>query len=145
MRSNRLAAAFGLAAIMTLGATQVAWASHAVRVSGSITIPGTWGMDLDRGQLGGGPSREDIQFNVVIPTKRYVSNEGTAGIKLMAAKPTYAQCSTSNPAGHAYDINHSAVGEWFCVRTQQGRYSRFRVDHVAAYPGGMDITFTTWV
>ena len=144
-RYQRLAGAVALAATLTLGASQVAWAVHAVKVHGSITIPGTRGMDLDRGQLGGGSSRADIKFNIVIPAKRYVSNVGTAGIKLMAGQPTYAQCSTANPAGHAYDVNHAAVGSWFCVRTQQGRYARFRIDHVAAYPGGMDITFTTWV
>jgi hypothetical protein len=37
------------------------------------------------------------------------------------------------------------LGTWFCLHTNGSHLVRFRLDDKHPYPGGVDLTFRTWV
>jgi hypothetical protein len=146
MRSNRLVIAAALAAALSLAVAQSAFAAHAVYSHGSGGIWQTYGADLDTGTFNTSypAANDDIYFEAVSGTLRYIGNSGTsARILRMASKPGYSACASAALLQRHYNVAKN-VGRWFCVQTDQGRMARFRI--VSALPSqNLGITFTTWV
>lgn len=148
MRLTRLAAAVSLAAVMSLTLSQSVFAAHAVYKHGSGAINQTYGANLDEGAFNTpyplGPANDDVWFESVSSTLRYIENNGLdARILRMASKPSYSTCANATLGKHRYNVTKN-VGRWFCVLTNEGRYARFRID--SALTGQpLAITFTTWV
>lgn len=147
MRSNRLATAVILAAVLSLTISQSVFAAHAVHKQGSGEIYQTYGVNLDNGAFNTeaplGPAENDIWFQAESSSLRYIENNGAvARILKMASKPSYSTCAGATLIEHRYNVANN-VGRWFCVLTNKGRHARFHID--SALPGqNLAITFTTW-
>ena len=145
MRASHLTAALVLAAVLSLVATQSVFGAHAVRYSGTGHIKGTWSVDFDDNMFNDPGSGEDLNFDVVTQSERYLDPLGTAGLlKMGTTRPGYAKCASTKLASSSYQVRKALLGVWFCLKTQNGRFVRFKVVDIDPYPGGIDLRYTTW-
>ena len=145
-RLHRLAAASALAAAMCLSFTQLAAAAHAVKAHGSGHVKPTWGVDFDKGVFNGNSSAgEDLKFDINGGDRFLQPYWSDVNLKRMSSKPGYSKCASANLVHQDYNVAAVPNGTWFCIKTHQGRFARFRLDHVDPSPGNLYLTFTTWV
>ncbi len=116
-----------------------------IHASGTLNIPQTFLADLDQGVIGDEVGA-DIWFQGVTATTRYVTPWSGVLIAKMGTSPVgKSGCAAAALSSARIDINNLPVGTYVCVRTNQGRYSQFRVDAaVGPSPGTLVIGFTTW-
>jgi hypothetical protein len=144
---RKLPATVLLAAIAVLVSSQSALAAHAVRHSGTGTIKGTWCADCDAGILNStNDPASDLCFDVVNETERYLETWHTPDriLKMGTTRPSYAKCASAALLNVDYRVKPKLEGKWFCYKMGTGRFARFRLDDVHPYPGGIDVTYTTW-
>ena len=145
MHMNRFAVLAGLVAFLVLAVAGPVAASHAVRNAGDGTLMGTFWIDFDNGVLNTSvTSQKDMQFHVVSAQNRYLMpNTGELILKVGSSEPSYSTCASAALVNKDYNVKH-AVGNWFCFKTAPGRYARFHIDSKDPFPGGVQITWTTW-
>ena len=140
--------AAGLALSLALLVAQTATASHGVLSAGSGTLKGTWHVDFDSGAFNTTvSSSEDLKFEVEgsVNSKRFLQTDsGATFAKMGMTRPSYATCFGTLLHSGQYALSTVKVGSWFCMRTNAGHLARFRLDQKRPYPGGVDLTFTTW-
>lgn len=143
-RTQRWGVAMALASVLVVAVSGVALAAHAVRHHGTGHIKGTWSVNFDGGVFNASSGR-DMYFDVVKDNQRYLDPVNGSSIKKIGAtRPTYSQCRNAALVTTSYNVASVALGTWFCFKTPPGRFVRFRLDHVDPYPGGIDLTYTTW-
>ncbi|HJO95993.1 MAG TPA: hypothetical protein QF753_21555 [Victivallales bacterium] len=113
---------------------------------GRLVIPQTHLFDLDSGrktQVGA-----DIWFRAETARLRYLTPRNGAKIALLGqlrGMPSLAQCKASNLSNNRILINAIPKNSWVAVKTNQGRYSAFKVlKTVGPSPGKLYIYFYTW-
>jgi hypothetical protein len=146
-RHLKLSAVMPIALIALLLSSQTALAAHAVRHRGTGTIKGTWCNDFDGGVFNNtNDSTSDLCFDVVGSAERYLQTWHTPDrmLKMGTTRPSYAACASAALLDVDYQVKPKLEGKWFCYKTGAGRYARFRLNDVHPYPGGIDITYTTW-
>ncbi len=128
----------------------VAWSDQ--RASGprthstaSLVIPQTWTADLDEGVVGAEP-QADIWFEAVTATERYVTPRNGAVLAPVGTTSVGRDgCANAALTSARIPIGDLPVGSYVCVRTNEGRFSQFRVNQpVAPSPGELRIGYTTW-
>ncbi len=143
---RRVTLALVASTLVALSVASTAQAAHAVRNHGSGTIMGTYWADFDAGSLNpSGYLGLDLKFEVVSATKRFLNPGSPAQIlKMGSSKPSHSKCSSATLLDKSYNIKGVSPGTWFCFRTGEGRFVRFRLDAKHKYPGGIDVTWATW-
>lgn len=114
--------------------------------TGPISLKQTWMMDLDNGTTGG-RAGADIWFQARTATERYLAPQNGATMAIAGNRSiNLAGCKTLAGYTNApMPIEIFREGLYVCVKTDEGRYSQFRVNSAAgASPGTMEIGFTTW-
>ncbi len=109
-------------------------------------MPQTWEFDLDEGGVGSNP-QADAWFEAVTAWEMYIVPRNGARIWLGdGSNRGYAGCSSGGPYTTArVPIGSLPVGTYVCVRTNEGRYSQFRVNGWGAgYPKTLALGYTTW-
>jgi hypothetical protein len=131
--------------VLLLAAAPVS-AAHAVRNHGSGTLNGTWDADFDAGMLNSTVIVEaDMAFNVYDETHRWLGTyTGNLILKMGSSRPSYATCAAAPLVSREYNVKRISPGTWFCFKTGEGHFVRFRVDAKHPYPGGIELTWTTW-
>lgn len=111
--------------------------------TGPLDVPQTYVFDLDTGTVGAGG---DIWFQAVTATQRYLVPRGGAEMSISGRRNRgLAGCSTARYSAGRISIRDIPVGTYVCVRTNEGRYSEFRVNaRVGPSPGTLRIGYTTW-
>lgn len=145
VRTKRVTLAVGLASALIIGLSQVTLAAHAVSVQGSGTVYDGSSVDLDNGNFSASQRARDFKFIEYTADARYLNTSGTATMLRMDAKPGYRACKEAALGSYTFNIAFIDPGSWFCVKTKQGRYARFQVEQVNAYPDGFVMNYTTWV
>lgn len=112
--------------------------------TGPLVIPQTYLADLDAGLV-----REqgaDIWFQAATATKRYITPRNGAVMAVAGSRSVnLAGCQRLRLSSRRIPLASVPVGTYVCVKTEQGRYSQFRVNQaVAPSPGVLHIGFTTW-
>ncbi len=117
----------------------------AVSVSTRLTIDQTWTADLDNGRVGG-RSGVDIWFQAKTATQRYITPRGGARLARVGRQaPGYGDCKKASLGSASVPVSASTSGDYFCVRTNEGRYARFKItEPVGKSPGKLVIALTTW-
>jgi len=145
-RSSRtllIALAVGFTLALSFGS--VVEAAHAVRHHGTGHIKGTFGVDFDSGLFNNGFNGEDMYFHIAASNERYFEpDQPKLILKMGTTRPSYSTCATAALIATHYLVRTKNVGQWFCLKTGGGRFVRFRLDGFDPYPGGVDITYTTW-
>ena len=144
VRSKRVTLAVALASALIVGLSQVTLAAHGVRVQGSGTVYDGSSVDLDNGNFSASQQARDFKFVEYGGEARYLDTSGTATMIRMDAKPGYRACKEAPLGRYTFNIAFIDPGSWFCVKTKQGRYARFQLEQVYAYPNGFVINYTTW-
>lgn len=112
--------------------------------TGPLSVPQTYTFDLDRGAVGGGGA--DIWFQAQTATQRYLVPRGGAQMSISGRRNRgLAGCSSARYSSGRVSIRDIPVGTYVCVKTNEGRYSEFRVNApVGPSPGTLQIGYTTW-
>jgi hypothetical protein len=143
MRSKKLSAALAMAALLTMFAAQTTLAGlpKPIYSAGADSINQNSGVDLDEGVFNGqGP--DDLHLNAVTNSRRFIETEGSALIRRMPSKPSFSDCKHAALVDQGYRTSRN-VGRWFCVQTDQNRYSSFRI--LGDTPGQpLQIRYVTW-
>jgi len=146
---RRVFTAIALAAILALVVGQTVSAAHAVLHHGSGLLKGTWDVDFDSPEFNTtNYAIADLAFNVVGTTNsmRYLqADTGAVMAKMGATRPSYSKCTGTTLTNTYFALSNVPAGTWFCMHTNGGHYVRFRLDKKHPYPGGVDLTYTTWV
>lgn len=114
--------------------------------SSLLTLNQTWMMDLDNGTTGGRDGA-DVWFAAATATQRSLEPVNGALIAIVGNQSVGLDgCrSAAGYTGQAIDLSHFRAGTYVCVRTNEGRFSQFRVNTAPGpSPGVMEIGFTTW-
>ncbi len=113
--------------------------------TGPISLKQTWSMDLDNGTTGG--SGGDIRFEAITATERYLTPINGASMAI-AGNTSINLAGCKSLAGYTTSrlpVDLFRTGLYVCVKTDEGRYSQFRVNAAAGpSPATMEIGFTTW-
>lgn len=123
--------------------------------SGTLLVPPTAGVDLDAGKfVVAGPLKEvDVWYNAVRPGVFEVRPlpHGKSTIVLIGAQsPGLEGCKSASFSEVPITKASLKSGDYFCVRTHQGRIAQVRVEgfsHSAGAPPtyeSMAISFMTW-
>ena len=109
--------------------------------TGPINLPQTFSANLDNGNVGSAGA--DIWYEAVTAVNKFVTPRN--GAKLSISGPSnrgYAGCSTASYSNNKISVWAIPVGTYICVKTNQGRYSEFRLN---GYTGTtMNLGYTTW-
>jgi hypothetical protein len=112
--------------------------------TGPLVIPQTYLADLDYGIVRS--QGADIWFQAKTATDRYITPRN--GVKIGVAgnrSVNLAGCRSLPLSQSSIPLSAIPVGTYICVKTDQGRYSQFRVNQpVGPSPGKLHIGFTTW-
>lgn len=112
----------------------------------SLSVPQTWSFDLDEGGVANNP-QADVWFEAVTAWEMYLVPRNGARMWLGdGSNRGYAGCSTGGPyTTTRIPTGSLPVGSYVCVRTNEGRYSQFRVNGWGAgYPKTLTLGYTTW-
>ena len=120
----------------------------ATHSTNTLSVPQTYTFDLDEGGVGGGPDA-DMWFEAVTAWEMYLTPRNGARMWLGdGSNRGYAGCSSGGPYSPArIALDSFPAGTYVCVRTNQGRYSQFRVNAILPGPGGtrtLSLGYTTW-
>lgn len=136
----------GLAAALTMTAcAATASGTPPVLRSGTLVLEEGRRADLDAGEV-----REegaDIHFALTSTGRRYLKPESVRVRigKVEKKEPDFARCAKTATSSKPIEISLLTEGTYVCVRTNEGRYSQFRVNApVGRSPGKLRIGYTTW-
>jgi hypothetical protein len=114
-----------------------------IHKQGSLTIQENNYVDLDEGTIGN--SDADIWFEVRSANQRFITPQNNAQVAFMSTTQAgYDGCRTASWGG-SIRISNLKLNTYVCVRTNQGRYSQFRVTAAAGpSPSSLTIYYITW-
>jgi beta-lactam-binding protein with PASTA domain len=114
------------------------------RSRGSLSIPQTWTVDLDDGKVGA-RQEADIWFEAVTATERYLTPQNRSLIAVVRQRIAPEVCAQATLSAARIPIRDLPQSTYVCVRTNQGRFSAFRVNEaVGPSPGTLKISYVTW-
>ncbi len=111
----------------------------------SLDIPQTWTADLDRGSVGA-RGEADIWFEAETRDLLYITprNGAVLGVGDRSNRG-YSGCSAARYSSARVSLRDIPVGSYVCVRTNENRFSQFRVNAISAgSPKTLSIGYTTW-
>lgn len=109
--------------------------------TGPIDLQQTYQANLDNGNVGAAGA--DIWYQAVTAVEKYITPQNGAGIALGdGSNRGYAGCSTESFSGTSVPLADIPVGTYVCVKTNQGRFSQFRVNGFVGTT--MKLGYTTW-
>jgi hypothetical protein len=95
----------------------------------------------------GGGGDADVWFEAVTAWEMYLTPRNGARMWVGdGSNRNYAGCASGGPySGARVALSDVPVGTYICVRTNEGRYSQFRINSISAsYPRTLSIGYTTW-
>lgn len=113
--------------------------------TGKLKIPQTYQADLDQGTVTSGSS-VDIWFQAKTATDRYITPRNKALIGIAGTRSINREgCAAMKLSKRSISLHDAPEGTYICVKTNEGRYSQFRINApVGRSPGALEIGFTTW-
>lgn len=109
--------------------------------TGLINLQQTYTANLDNGVVGG--PGVDIWYRAITPASKFITPRNGARLALGdGSNRGFAGCSTETYSSNPISVWAMPVGTYVCVKTNQGRYSQFRLN---GYIGTtMKLGYTTW-
>ncbi len=144
-RSNVFITSFCVVFLILILRMETFGESRSIISSGNLDIPQTWTVDLDKGELGA-KADTDIWFEADTATLRYITPRNGAKLAVLEeSMPDLESCKAAFFTGDRISVRDVSVGTWLCIKTNQGRYSRIRINApVGPSPGTLNISYTTW-
>lgn len=129
-----------LAPGLTPGVLRPAPQTHA---TGSLSAPQTYLFDLDNGAVGGDG---DVWFYAVTNTQLYLEPSGGAQMAVGDRSNRGRDgCAAASYSTARVALSEVPVGSYVCVRTNEGRFSQFRVNAISSgSPRTLSLGYTTW-
>jgi hypothetical protein len=111
----------------------------------TLQIQQTFSVDLDEGNLSGGPD-VDLWFQAVTASQLFLKPMNGAQLAVGdKSNRGYDGCSAEAFSPNAVPLGAIPVGSYVCVATNQGRVGQFRVQSITGgVPKKLTIQYTTW-
>jgi len=109
--------------------------------TGKVTVNSSFTVDLDKITSPGTPN-EDLWYEAVSGSERYLTPKNGAKFKAMSSTPSYDDCSGASLSSSKINFDDIDVGDWFCYKTNADRYGRMQVDSITGSSIGLDVR--TW-
>ncbi len=109
--------------------------------TGQVTVNSSFTVDLDQITSPGTPN-EDLWYEAVSASERYLTPKNGATFKEMSDTPSQGNCEDASLSSSKINFTDISVGDWFCFKTNAGRYGRFQVDSITDSSIRMDVR--TW-
>jgi hypothetical protein len=101
--------------------------------------------NLDNGTVGLiGVAGADLAYQVVAFNRQLAPTNGAQMSFTNGAQRGFAGCSAATYSTGPVPEAALSVGNYVCVRTDQGRISEFRVDNIGQVLGVLTLSYTTW-
>lgn len=112
--------------------------------TGPLVIPQTYLADLDTGIVGS--QGADIWFQAQTATARFITPRNGAKIGVAGTRSIGLRgCERLTLTNRSIPLSAVPAGTYVCAKTDQGRYSQFKVTRaIGSSPGILHIGFTTW-
>jgi len=112
--------------------------------TGPMVIPQTYLADLDYGVVRS--QGADIWFQAKTATRRFITPRNGAKLAIAGNRSVnLAGCKSLRLSSRSIPLSALPVGTYVCAKTDQGRYSQFRINQrVGSSPGKLHIGYTTW-
>ncbi len=112
--------------------------------TGPLNIPQTYLADLDYGVVRS--QGADIWFQAKTATQRFITPRNGAKLAVAGNRSVnLAGCKSLPLSSRSIPLSAVPVGTYVCAKTDQGRYSQFRINsRVGPSPGTLRIGYTTW-
>ena len=112
--------------------------------TGPLNIPQTYLADLDYGVVRS--QGADIWFQAKTATQRFITPRNGAKLAIAGNRSVnLAGCKRLPLSNRSIPLSAVPVGTYVCAKTDQGRYSQFRINsRVGPSPGTLNIGYTTW-
>ncbi|MEJ0011122.1 MAG: hypothetical protein WDM94_00575 [Bauldia sp.] len=141
----------GLPIPMTIYFDHTTWSassgggSQPVHSDGTIAVQQTFTLDLDEGNVPGGPAA-DLQFQAVTATQLFLRPMNGAQFAVgNKSDRGYDGCSAASFSPNAVPLITLPVGSYICAATNQGRVSQFQITGLT---GGatkkLTLAYSTW-
>ncbi|MFK8032152.1 MAG: thrombospondin type 3 repeat-containing protein [Gammaproteobacteria bacterium] len=105
--------------------------SVSVVVNQTVSVGTAFFYDLDTGSGGLTQSNTTADFRylreIFVPTADFVPRFGASIAYMGSERPSPDECLATNMSAEGISVLSAEVGDWFCVRTNNGRLSRFQV------------------
>lgn len=113
--------------------------------TGQLSVPQTYTFDLDEGSVGASGAA-DLWFEAETATELYITPRNGARIAVGdRSNRGYSGCSTARYTSSRVALSAVPVGSWVCVRTNEGRFSQFRMNSISPRsPRTLSIGYNTW-
>jgi len=123
---------------------QAAYSAPQTYSTKKLKIPQTWTADLDQGHVGGNGA--DIWFQAKTSTDLWITPRNGAWLSVSGNRNRgYDGCRNASWTKHSVNLWDIPVGTYVCVKTNQGRISEFRMNHISGgSPKNLTIGYTTW-
>lgn len=112
-----------------------------VHKAGNVALDSSSTGDLDTGSVPGGGGA-DLWHHAVSASERYLAPQNGATIRKMSGAPDYAACAGASLSSGEVNFDDISAGDWYCYKTNEGRFGRFEVDSKGATSINLD--FRTW-
>ncbi|MCC6735206.1 MAG: RICIN domain-containing protein [Bauldia sp.] len=114
-----------------------------VSSSGSFQIIPQQQVNLDNGQVGPGGGA-DLGYQVQGFTRQIAPINGAQMSFTNGAQRGFVGCSAAAFSSSAVPQANLSVGNYVCIRTNNGRISEMRIDAIGQLIGALTISYTTW-
>lgn len=139
-RAN-LGAADNRASSIKIFETPAAPVVPSVRSQGPIALQQTFRVNLDNGNIGNAGA--DVWFQAVNAVQKYLTPVNGAQLALGdGSNRNYLQCQAETFSSDRLSLGLINPGSFICVKTNQGRISRIRIDSYA--PATINMRHRTW-
>lgn len=119
-------------------------AASGIHSAGSFTLLQTQTVDLDTGATRGGQT-DDLWFEAVIPSRRYLTPIHGAVLGLMPKAPGVGACLMVKLSRDRIDVSQLKAGTRICALTNEFRHSELTIEEaVPSGSGRLTVTYTTW-
>ncbi len=112
--------------------------------TGPITLRQTYSADFDRNRANNRTS--DIWFRAVTSTRLYLVPVNGATFSVGNRRNRgFSGCSAASYSDRRVPLSTVPVGSYICVKTNEGRISQFRMNHISRRsPKVLKLGYTTW-
>jgi len=113
---------------------------------GTLDVPQTWTMDLDKGVVGADKYKVDVWFEAETKTERYLTPRNGAKIAIFGSTaPILSDCQSALLSEDRINVDDITVGFYLCVLTNEGRYSQLLLkSEIGPSPGTFSADYVTW-
>ncbi len=102
--------------------------------TGKVDLDSSYKYDFDGGVLSPPSSDADLWFHSINAFDRNLEPQNGAQMALKASSPSLDDCMSASLSSSSISVFDLSVGNWICIKTNQGNYGRMEVESLSGAP-----------